>query len=153
MSTTSYGSVIETLQDLYALVRESEREMASNFGLNLTDYRALTVLARFGPMTAGKLAEALGSTAATTTAITNRLEFHGYAIRHRDTDDRRQVLVSAAPSSCQKILDLMSPLATALDGHLQVLPADQHAAVAGFLDVAQHLMHDHLQVLSQKETP
>ncbi|MFJ6419212.1 MarR family winged helix-turn-helix transcriptional regulator [Paeniglutamicibacter sp. NPDC091659] len=151
MNTSSSRPVFETLQSLYAIVRESEREIALNLGLNLTDYRALSVLAQFGPMTAGKLAEDLGSTAATTTAITNRLELRGYVVRRRNTADRRQVLVSSTPASSQKILDLMCPLATAIDGHLQALPLDQRAAVASFLDVAQHLMRDHLQTFPQKE--
>lgn len=144
-------SVIETLQGLYALVRESEREIAASLGLNLTDYRAFSVLAQFGPMTAGKLAEELGSTAATTTAITNRLELHGHAIRERNLVNRRQVLVSAVPASSQKILDLIFPLATAIDGYLQELAPDQRVGIASFLGVAQELMRDHLQTLSQKE--
>lgn len=150
-TSSSNRSVVETLQSLYTLVRESEREIAIRFGLNLTDYRALTVLSRFGPMTAGKFAENLGATAATTTAITNRLELRGHAVRHRDVADRRQVLVSAAPTSSQKIMDLMCPLTTALDTHLEALPPDQRTAVGAFLGVAQHLMRDHLETLSQKD--
>lgn len=148
----SDSSVIDTLQHLYALVRESEREMAAKFGLNLTDYRALAMLARYGPMTSGKFAQDLGATAATTTAITNRLEQQQYVLRQRDEDDRRQVVISAAPASSKKILDLLSPLASDLDSYLQELPAEQRAVVAGFLDVAQHLMHAHLQEFSKKET-
>lgn len=151
MNISSYRSVVDTLQGLYALVRENEREIALTLGLNLTDYRALSVLAQFGPMTAGKLAEDLGSTAATTTAITNRLESRGYAVRLRTATDRRQVQLSATPAPAQKILELLCPLATAINGHLEALPADQRTTITSFLDVAQNLMREHLQPSSQKD--
>ena len=44
------------------------------------------------------------------------------------------------------------PLMTATNEHIQALPADQQAVVADFLDVAQHLMRDHLHTLSEKDT-
>lgn len=152
MNSSSYRSVVETLQGLFALVRENEREIAVHLGLNFTDYRALSLLAQSGPMTAGKLAEDLGSTAATTTAITNRLESRGYLVRIRNTTDRRQVQLSASPAPAHQILELMRPLATAIDDHLQALPSDQRETIANFLDVAQKLMREHLQPLSQKDT-
>ena len=62
------------LQGLFSLANETEREVARKLGLNLTDYRALSTLAQSGPVTVGKLAEDLGATPATATAIVSRME-------------------------------------------------------------------------------
>ena len=87
------------LQSLFTLANETEREIARVMGLNLTDYRALSALAQSGSVTVGKLAEDLGATPATTTAIVSRMEARGYVERHRNTEDRRQVcLLYTSPS-------------------------------------------------------
>lgn len=151
MSESSCESVAGTLRTLVALVRESEREMALRLGLNLTDYRALCALAEFGPLTSGRLAEELGYTAATTTAITNRLESHGYVVRERSETDRRLVTLSASPEASQRMLDLTFPLVAVLSEQLQALPPEQVSTVVGFLDVTQELMSKHLQSLSSKD--
>ena len=140
------------LQGLFTLANETEREVARRLGLNLTDYRALSALAQSGPVTVGRLAEDLGATPATTTAIVSRMEARGYVERHRNTEDRRQVQVSVTPAADRGIMNLMMPLMTATNEHIQALPADQQAVVADFLDVAQHLMQDHLHTLSEKDT-
>ena len=140
------------LQGLFTLANETEREVARRLGLNLTDYRALSALAQSGPVTVGRLAEDLGATPATTTAIVSRMEARGYVERHRNTEDRRQVQVSVTPAADRGIMTLMLPLMTATNEHIKALPADHHAVVADFLDVAQHLMLDYLHTLSEKDT-
>jgi DNA-binding MarR family transcriptional regulator len=139
------------LQSLFTLANETERELARVMGLNLTDFRALSALARSGPVTVGKLAEDLGATPATATAIVSRMEARGYMARHRNTEDRRQVQVSVTPEANLGIMNLMRPLMTATNEHINALPADHQAVVADFLDVAQHLMQDHLHTLSEKD--
>ena len=139
------------LQSLFTLANETEREIARVMGLNLTDYRALSALAQSGPVTVGKLAEDLGATPATATAIVSRMEARGYMARHRNTEDRRQVQVSVTPAASRGILSLMRPLMTATNEHITALPADHQAVVVDFLDVARHLMQDHLHTLSEKD--
>lgn len=151
-SAPKYHPAAVALEALFALANETEREIARGMGINLTDFRALSALERSGPVTVGKLAEDLGATPATTTAIVNRLESRGYVARHRGADDRRQVQVSTTPESSQGIMDLMRPLMTATDRHLQALPAAQQGAVADFLDVARQLMRDHLATLSERDS-
>ena len=73
----SHPSVATTVQKMLILARESTRETPLGWGLNLNDFRALSVLAPSVPMTSGMLALALGPTAATTTAITTGLELSG----------------------------------------------------------------------------
>ncbi|TQS92719.1 MarR family transcriptional regulator [Arthrobacter sp. TS-15] len=137
-----------TLQGLFGLANETEREVARTLGLNLTDYRALTVLADSGPVTVGALAADLGATAATTTALVSRLEMHGYVERMRSTEDRRQVHVNVTEVASSKVKDLMLPLLSAASRQLDALPQDRQEVVTDFLDAVLNLMQDHLQAIS-----
>ncbi|WP_051420713.1 MarR family winged helix-turn-helix transcriptional regulator [Paenarthrobacter nicotinovorans] len=141
-----------TLQGLFGLANETERKVARALELNLTDYRALTVLADSGPVTVGSLASELGSTAATTTALVSRLESHGYVERLRSTEDRRQVHVNVTEAASRRIKDLMRPLLSAANAQLDALPTDQQVVVVEFLDAVRNLMEDHLQSLSMADT-
>ncbi|MGP5317688.1 MarR family winged helix-turn-helix transcriptional regulator [Arthrobacter rhombi] len=149
----SYPSVATTLQEMLILARESEREMALGLGLNLNDFRALSVLTQSGPMTSGDLARELGSTAATTTAITNRLELNGYLTRNRGAADRRHVMLTATNEAFHEIRNLTHPLATAIYEQLRALPVEHGTIVSNFLDATQDLMRHHLQTLSNGNTP
>ncbi|MDN4644262.1 MarR family winged helix-turn-helix transcriptional regulator [Arthrobacter sp. PsM3] len=151
MSAPQHHPATLALQSLFTLANETEWEIARGMGLTLTDFRALSALGRSGPVTAGKLAEELGATPATTTATISRLESRGFVARHRSTDDRRQVQVSATPAASRGIMTLMRPLLDAANEHIKGLPAADQAAVADFLGVAQHLMRDHLHTLSEKD--
>lgn len=153
MDAPQHHPAAAALQNLFNLANETEREVARHLELNLTDYRALSALVQSGPLTAGALGETLGATAATTTAIVGRLEARGYAERLRSAEDRRHVHVSATPAAADRILHLMLPLMDATNQHIHTLPADEQAAIAGFLDVALTLMQDHLHSLSEKDTP
>ena len=152
MSATPYHPAAAALQTLFTLATETEREIARGMGINLTDFRALSALESLGPVPVGRLADELGATPATATAIVNRLERRGYVVRHRVTDDRRQVQVSTTPASSDGIMALMRPLMTATDKHLKALPAAEQKAVTDFLGVAAHLMRGHLRTLSEKDT-
>lgn len=141
------------LQALLTMANETEREVARHLGLNLTDYRALGAVSQGGPTTVGALAGHLGTTAATTSAIVNRLEQHGFVERHHSSDDRRQVHVGCTPAAAAAITTLMRPLVTATSDHLASLPISQQAEIGTFLTTVLGLMQHHLHALSEKGTP
>jgi DNA-binding MarR family transcriptional regulator len=92
------------ISQLIDAIRASQRatdlvdETAANYlGINRTDARALDVIEQYGPITAGRLAEELRLSTGAVTTLVDRLERAGYARRLRDPDDRRRVLVEAAP--------------------------------------------------------
>src|SRR4029453_8361299 len=62
-------------------------------GLSATEEKALDLLERFGPMTAGELAKRSGLAPASVTGLVNRLERKGFARRVPNPGDRRSVLV------------------------------------------------------------
>ncbi len=142
------GPASVTLQALFGLANETEREVARALGLNLTDYRALTVLSESGPVTVGALAVKLSATAATTTAIVGRLEMHGFVERSRSTEDRRQVRVNVTEAASGKVKELMQPLVATAAAQLDALEPAQQLVITDFLGSVVSLMEDHLRSLS-----
>ena len=67
--------------------------VAARQGLSATEEKALDLLDRLGPLTAGELARHSGLAPASVTGLVNRLERKGFARRIPNPDDRRSVLV------------------------------------------------------------
>lgn len=70
-------------------------ELATRVGLHPTDYKALGVVDRLGPMSAGDLGRHTGLAAASVTNLIDRLEARGFLHREPDPTDRRRVLLRA----------------------------------------------------------
>ena len=69
--------------------------LATELGLHPTDYKALSVLDRLGPMSAGALGRHTGLAAASVTNLIDRLVAKGFLRREPDPLDRRRVLLHA----------------------------------------------------------
>lgn len=67
--------------------------MAEKGGLSITESKALDLLDRLGPLTAGQLAEHSGLAPASVTGLVDRLEAKGVARRVPHPRDRRRVLI------------------------------------------------------------
>jgi DNA-binding MarR family transcriptional regulator len=67
---------------------------AARYGLGVTDMKALGILLREGPQTAGALITQLGVTSGAVTGVIDRLQRQGLARREEDPTDRRKVLVA-----------------------------------------------------------
>ena len=61
------------------------------------DNKALGIIAREGPLSAGALAERTGLTPGAITGLVDRLQGAGYARREPDPADRRRILIRAVP--------------------------------------------------------
>lgn len=69
--------------------------LATQLGLHPTDYKALGVLNRLGPMSAGDLGRHTGLAAASVTNLIDRLVAKGFLRREPDPTDRRRALLHA----------------------------------------------------------
>jgi DNA-binding MarR family transcriptional regulator len=67
--------------------------LAAKRGLSATEEKALDLLDRFGPLTAGELAKRAGLAPASVTGLVDRLERKGFARRVPHPRDGRSVLV------------------------------------------------------------
>lgn len=69
--------------------------LADDLGLHPTDYKALGVLQRLGPLSAGELGSRTGLAPASVTNLIDRLAARGFLRREPDPADRRRVLLHA----------------------------------------------------------
>ena len=81
--------------------------VAAARGLSATEEKALDLLDRFGPLTAGELAKRSGLAPASVTGLVNRLERKGYARRIANPSDRRSILIEVDP---ERLYAAMAPL-------------------------------------------
>jgi DNA-binding MarR family transcriptional regulator len=81
--------------------------VAERQGLSATEEKALDLLERFGPLTAGELAKRSGLAPASVTGLINRLERKGFARRVAHPSDRRSVLVEV---DAERVYAGMAPL-------------------------------------------
>jgi len=68
---------------------------AASYGLGITDMKALQIVLREGPQTAGQLAGRLRLTTGAVTSVLDRLERESLIVRSPDSEDRRKIIVTA----------------------------------------------------------
>ena len=89
--------------------------IAERLGLNTTDHKAMDLLSRAGPITAGELAELTGLTTGAITGIIDRLEKAGFVRRQSDPHDRRRVIIQPLMEHVERdIAPLFDSLAHAM---------------------------------------
>jgi DNA-binding MarR family transcriptional regulator len=87
-----------------ALIRASDADRrlriadADRLGVSASDFDALLLIDATGPLTAGRIAEAMAITTGAVTGLIDRLERAGWVQRTRHEADRRQVLIELAPA-------------------------------------------------------
>jgi DNA-binding MarR family transcriptional regulator len=92
--------------------------VAARQGLSATEEKALDLVERFGPMTAGELAKRSGLAPASVTGLVNRLERKGFARRVAHPSDRRSILVEI---DAERVYAGMAPLFADWFGSLEEL--------------------------------
>jgi DNA-binding MarR family transcriptional regulator len=108
----------------------SSRPRWSAADLTFTQLRGMSLLARKQPLRMGDLAEDLGMTPASATALIERMTQRGFVTRRSDPDDRRTVLVELSRRG-QHILDVMERGSSDHFGRLiEKMTADERGALA-----------------------
>lgn len=99
-------------------------------GISAADHKALGLLRREGPMSAGELAEWTALSAGAVTGLIDRLEAARLARRERDTGDRRRLVVAATESSNPAVAAAFADLGVAMGGVSAQFTPDQLAVIA-----------------------
>jgi DNA-binding MarR family transcriptional regulator len=110
-------------------------------GLSATEEKALDLLERFGPLTAGELAERSGLAPPSVTGLINRLERKGLARRVPNPGDRRSVLVEI---DRERVFASMAPLFEDWVGSL-------HELFAGYTDEQLELILHFLNEVARRQ--
>jgi len=103
------GELGRALQAYQRSTQAFDDEVGRVLDLNPVDLRCLDWLTE-GPMSASRLAEATGLSAAATTAMIDRLERKGFVRRRKHETDRRQVLVEMTDDGQARTWALYGPL-------------------------------------------
>lgn len=138
------GSRIDAVDVLNALRRYRTAESASQrrareaLGIGENAMAALRVLvdadAAGRTVNAKQLAERLGITAASTSALVDRLVRTGHVERRPDPTDRRGVILSASGPAMRRALLVIDDLESRTLGVADRLSAEDAAVIVGFLD-------------------
>ena len=89
-------------------------KLAELRGLTAADSKALDILDRFGPLSAGEFGERTGLAPATITGLIDRLEQRSLARRIKDPNDGRRVLIELNRAALMPAMALFVPFLTAL---------------------------------------
>ncbi|RRO14334.1 MarR family transcriptional regulator [Saccharopolyspora rhizosphaerae] len=96
-------------------------------GLTAPQFTALTVLRHRDGLTSAQLARRSFVTPQTMNEMVRALERHGRLERHRDPNNRRELLIALTPSG-HDLLERCDPLISAIEAAmLGAIPAVQHA--------------------------
>jgi DNA-binding MarR family transcriptional regulator len=116
-----------------------DQAVATAFGIGRTDLRAMELVSRGGPKTAGDLAADLGLTTGAITALIDRMEKAGMLRRVRSSSDRRQVLVELTPKARRKEALVFGPLARESAKALSRFSGAERAIILDFLRRAKEV--------------
>lgn len=149
------ASVAQLVGAIRALNLAGERfrqAVADHFDVGLSETSAMQVLSAGGPLSPGQLADLVGLTPSTVTALLDRLERADLAARTPHSSDRRKTVVSVTAGG-QRFLDAVQawlgeavgviepgqiPAATAL---LAQLAGGLHARADGIADGGRHAVN------------
>jgi DNA-binding MarR family transcriptional regulator len=111
-------------------------------GLSATEGKAIDILMRFGPMTAGEFGEHSGLAPASVTGLMQRLESKGVARRVRHGEDKRKVMIELVgdqgAAAAPHFADFMAGLAELLEGYSD----DELRVIADFSAKAARVQQD-----------
>ena len=116
--------------------------LAERLGINLTDFKCLSILERNGAVTAGKLAELTGLTSGAVTGLIDRLEKAGWARRVRDPHDRRHVIIEAVAERSADFEALFSTSGRAMAGLVEGYSEEQLGFLVDFFTRSAALLRE-----------
>ena len=139
------------LEDLFTEVRMHQNAQdafddaaCALLGINRSDGRALDIIERRGPITAGELAREAGLSTAAITALLDRMERIGYVRRVRDTADRRRVLVELTDEARRRASSIWGPIAEQAPASLAGYSDEDLAVIRDFLRGGREFLTRHL---------
>ncbi|WP_394841159.1 MarR family transcriptional regulator [Pendulispora brunnea] len=145
MSSELRAQVAVAVQRMQAASDAMDEAAAKVLGINRTDFRACSVLAYAGPMSASALAEATGLSRGAMTTSLDRLERAGYVRRTAAEADRRSVIVELTNKMLRIAATIWGPLAVESNGRLEHVSDEGLATIVHFLDGSTRLLESHAE--------
>jgi hypothetical protein len=130
-----------------------QQRAAASYGLGVSDMKALDLLMRNGPQTAGQLGAALNLTSGAVTGIADRLIKRGFARREADAADRRRVLISADFAALQSGPNVYQSIGEAFRRLHESLTTEQLAFLARYQEESIALTQHAVDALGGAQGP
>ena len=137
--TPSPAEVALAMRDFDSSLDLLDHAVAAALGIGRTDLRAMELISRDGPKTAGDIATALGLTSGAVTALIDRMEKSDLLRRTRSTTDRRQVLVELTLHARRREAAIFGPLARESARALKRFSGAERAVIMIFLRQAKEV--------------
>ena len=135
-ATDAAGRALSTAAVLY------HGTLADLTGLSPTEWKALDLIQRFGPVTAGVLARESGLAPASVTGLITRLERKGYARRVPNPADGRSVLVEFVPDRLHDGAPVFDDFLRSLHELYEDFSDVELASIGRFLTEAARRQHE-----------
>jgi DNA-binding MarR family transcriptional regulator len=116
--------------------------LAAQQGLSATEEKALDLLDRFGPLTAGQLAQRSGLAPASVTGLVDRLERKGFARRVPHPVDKRSVLIEVCPDRLAALGPLFDDWWRSMTELFSSYSDEQLETILHFLNEATRRQHE-----------
>jgi DNA-binding MarR family transcriptional regulator len=123
--------------------------VAEKMGLSITEHKALDILSRQGPITAGQLAEVTGLTTGAITGMVDRLEKAGFVRRVPDPHDRRKIKVEAVVEKYEAMANVFASLGQAMNALLESYNDKELATIHDFMSRLPGLMEAETKKLKE----
>lgn len=107
--------------------------LAEKQGLAATEEKAIDLLERFGPLSAGELSEKSGLAPASVTGLIDRLEKKGFVRRVADADDGRKVRVELRRERLAELAPLFVDLVAELESLCAKYSVEELELITGFM--------------------
>lgn len=107
--------------------------LSARMDLGMTEEKALDLLERLGPLTAGDLARHSGLAPASVSGLIDRLERKGFVRRVRDEGDRRRVIVEIDPGRVEAFAALFADFVRGLEEMYAGYGDEELAVILDFL--------------------
>ena len=117
-----------------------DEAVADRAGLHRTDLRCLEIVARHGPISAGRLAAVAGLSTSAVTSLIDRMERAGRMRRVPDAADRRRVLVEVTELARQEGRAAFAGLMVGTDQLLARYSHRELVLLDGFLAAVRELV-------------
>jgi DNA-binding MarR family transcriptional regulator len=128
-----YMAIAGQLNDLAAANLRYMALASRGRNVGMRELLALGFLRDEGSITPSELADGLGITTASGTALLDRLERAGYAHRERHPTDRRSIVVKLDPAGRREVGSLFALLESEVRRALTGMSRAEHEAIEAFL--------------------
>ena len=121
------------MRQLTTAIDGLDQRAAEHFGITRNDLRLIDILRSNGPLTASRLARAVGLTSGGLSIALERLERVGYIRRTQHPDDRRSVLVEATDTVAPLEAEVFGVVGQRMNALLQTYTDEQLATIKDYL--------------------